>query len=592
MAMYVLFEHASGFGLFAVKEFEEISMLESKLSKNVTDFGKFAGLVKLHAFSPFKSGANALDNMNCISEGVLHDDLKLFLDTNLSERSGKFTLGVGDSKIGAAIQEELGISCQASGVAAEIIRGLRYHFPRFVKGLSDQSQSKAQLGLGHSYSRAKVKFNVHRVDNMIIQSISLLDQLDKDINTFSMRIKEWYSYHFPELAKIVTENALYAKVVHYIKDRKSLTEDKVPGLEEIVMDSAKAAAIFDAHKSSMGMDISPLDLINIASFTSRVISLSDYRKSLFTYLQEKMHSVAPNLTSLIGEQVGARLISHAGSLTNLAKYPASTVQILGAEKALFRALKTRGNTPKYGLIFHSTFIGRAAAKNKGRISRYLANKCSIACRIDCFADVPTTVYGEKLRQQVEDRLKFYESGEVPEKNLVVMQIAAQESSLAVAAVIEERRRQEKKERKRKRKMLAARAQEAGPQEVAEAPEETGPEEPPKKKKKKKKKQEADNDESFVNGGGADESVQSLVLDESSVLMDTSGAGVDDSVNEERKKKKKKKKKDAEVKDSGLSVDLNDTAVSMDTSGVAEADTSINGEKKKKKKKKKQQQDVE
>ena len=133
------------------------------------------------------------------------------------------------------------------------------------------------------------------------------------------------------------------------------------------------------------MDISPIDLINIERFAKRVIALAEYRKELQEYLRSKMHNIAPNLSALIGEQVGARLISHAGSLTNLAKYPASTVQILGAEKALFRALKTKGNTPKYGLIFHSTFIGRAGAKNKGRISRYLANKCSIASRIDCFA---------------------------------------------------------------------------------------------------------------------------------------------------------------------------------------------------------------
>jgi nucleolar protein 56 len=107
-------------------------------------------------------------------------------------------------------------------------------------------------------------------------------------------------------------------------------------------------------------------------------------------------------------------------LTNLAKAPASTVQILGAEKALFRALKTKGNTPKYGLIYHSTFIGRADAKNKGRISRYLANKCSIATRIDSFSDEPTRLYGEKLRDQVEERLKFYETGAAPRKNIDVM----------------------------------------------------------------------------------------------------------------------------------------------------------------------------
>ena len=133
------------------------------------------------------------------------------------------------------------------------------------------------------------------------------------------------------------------------------------------------------------MDISPLDLINIELFASRVIDMFDYRKRLHEYLHSKINQVAPNLSGLIGDQVAARLISHAGSLTNLAKYPASTIQILGAEKALFRALKTKSNTPKYGLIFHSSFIGRAGTTNKGRISRYLANKCAIASRIDCFS---------------------------------------------------------------------------------------------------------------------------------------------------------------------------------------------------------------
>merc|ERR1712083_1048332 len=158
---------------------------------------------------------------------------------------------------------------------------------------------------------------------------------------------------------------------------------------------------------------------------------TEYRKELSTYLRSKMSVVAPNLAVLIGDTVGARLISKAGSLTNLAKAPASTVQILGAEKALFRALKTMGNTPKYGLIYNSTFIGRAASKNKGRISRYLANKCSIASRIDSFADEPTNAYGLKLREQVEERLKFYETGAQPRKNVDVMEEVSRELKASI-----------------------------------------------------------------------------------------------------------------------------------------------------------------
>nr|XP_012147054.1 PREDICTED: nucleolar protein 56 isoform X2 [Megachile rotundata]XP_012147055.1 PREDICTED: nucleolar protein 56 isoform X2 [Megachile rotundata] len=470
-------------------------MLLPQVEASVTDLSRFNSVVKLIGFAPFKTALAALESINNISEGVVPEDLQLFLDSCIpkSGKSDKVILGVADPKLGASITEALGIKCDHTGVVPEIIRGVRFHFHNLVKGFTSKSSGIAQLGLGHSYSRAKVKFNVNRVDNMIIQSIALLDQLDKDINTFSMRIREWYSYHFPELVKIVPENYMYAKVAQLIKNRKELTNEKLEALEEVVMDSAKAQAIIDASKSSMGMDISPVDLLNIEMFAARVIALADYRKQLAEYLRSKMAGVAPNLATLIGDQVGARLIAHAGSLTNLAKYPASTVQILGAEKALFRALKTKGNTPKYGLLFHSTFIGRAGTKNKGRISRYLANKCSIASRIDCFTDIPTNIFGEKLRQQVEDRLKFYETGEIPKKNIDVMKEALEEAANVIASMEQEvPKKKKKKDKKRKHE-----------DEVLEHGKENGfvengvteqSEEPVKKKKKKKKSKNLDTTE--------------------------------------------------------------------------------------------------
>jgi nucleolar protein 56 len=232
---------------------------------------------------------------------------------------------------------------------------------------------------------------------------------------------EWYGWHFPELIKIVSDNYKYCKLVMYIKDKKTLNSEQLHELAAHVDDDQELSqAIIDAAKMSMGQDISDADMENIITFATKVTSLADFRKQIYEYLTDKMSVVAPNLAKLIGEVVAARLISHAGSLTNLSKYPASTVQILGAEKALFRALKTKGNTPKYGLIYHSSFIGRAGAKNKGRISRFLANKCSIASRIDAFSDAPTTVFGEALRSQVEERLDFYANGTAPTKNEVAM----------------------------------------------------------------------------------------------------------------------------------------------------------------------------
>jgi len=513
---FVLFEHAAGYGLFKLQEFEEIATFLPQVEESVTDVSKFSQVVNLIGFFPFRSAGDALSNINSVSEGIVHDDLKLFLETNMPKGGKGAVLGVSDSKLSASINDACGIKCSHIGVIPEVIRGIRQHFTKLIKGFNTVTSDKAQLGLSHSYSRAKVKFNVNKSDNMIIQSIALLDQLDKDINTFCMRIREWYSYHFPELIKIVPENALYARVVKLIKNRKEVNQDLFDELETILMDSARAQAVIDATKSSMGMDISPVDLLNIDMFASRVIGLTDYRKELSAYLRSKMDLVAPNLATLIGDTVGARLISHAGSLTNLAKAPASTVQILGAEKALFRALKTRGNTPKYGLIFHSSFIGRAGAKNKGRISRYLANKCSIASRIDAFSEESTSVFGAKLKEQVEDRLKFYETGDLPRKNVEVMAEAVEEA----AEDIKKRKKKEKK----KRKSEAATNGDVATEEVDESVAE-----PPKKKKKKKKDVEAaDGDTTMDTTTAAD------------TTLDTTAADVTIESGEPKKKKKKKK----------------------------------------------------
>ncbi|KAJ3108968.1 snoRNP complex protein nop56 [Phlyctochytrium planicorne] len=480
--LYVLYETAAGYALFERIQSEEIGQNLEDVQKATQDLAKFGRYIKMKSFAPFKSAAHALENLMDITEGTASEHLKSFLEVNLPKgKKNAVQLGVADKSLAGSIQNVLGVTClsaETDDTVAELIRGLRLHSEKLLKQMKDGDMYRAQLGLGHSYSRAKVKFNVNRSDNMIIQSINLLDQLDKDVNLFSMRVREWYSWHFPELIKVVGENATYARCVKYIKNKGNLSESDIPGLEKILKeDASKAKAILQAAATSMGTDISEIDMQNIEAFADRVISLTDYRKRLHSYLVSKMHQVAPNLSALIGEMVGARLIAHAGSLTNLSKYPASTVQILGAEKALFRALKTRGNTPKYGLIYHSTFIGRAAAKNKGRISRILANKCSIASRIDCFLDKPTSRFGELLREQVEERLAFYEDNTTPRKNSEVMSQAVKEVNDAMDLDDED-----STPRKRKAPM--------------DDDEEDDGEEKPKKteKKKKKKKVEKEDEE--------------------------------------------------------------------------------------------------
>ncbi|XP_037483734.1 nucleolar protein 56-like [Triticum dicoccoides] len=533
MALYLLFESASGYALFHAHGIDEIGQSVDAVRSTVLDLKRFSKAVKLAGFTPFLSAVDALNQCNAISEGIMTDELRNFLELNLPKvkegKKAKFTVGVMEPKVGSHITESTGIPCQSNDYVQELLRAVRLHFDQFIEQLKPSDLEKAQLGLGHSYSRAKVKFNVNRVDNMVIQAIFLLDTLDKDVNSFSMRVREWYGWHFPELVKIVNDNYLYAKLAKFVVNKSDLSEKDIPALADLIGDEDKAKEIVEAAKASMGQDLSPVDLINVQQFAQRVMNLSEYRKNLYEYLVTKMNDIAPNLTSLIGEMVGARLISHAGSLSNLAKCPASTLQILGAEKALFRALKTRGNTPKYGLIFHSSFIGRASTKNKGRMARYLANKCSIASRIDCYSDMSSSIFGEKLREQVEERLDFYDKGVAPRKNLDVMKAAI--DGLTNTEDDDGKENGDASVKKSKKKKSKAEANgDAMDVENATAEAETGTE---KKKKKKHKLEEPKDEEMQANGD--DETPKKKKK------KNREAESVDPKTGTEGKSKKKKKK---------------------------------------------------
>jgi len=559
-SLAVLYECAAGYTLFSVDSFEEIGQILG--NENVSDMSRFGRHVHLSAFQPFSTAQEALANSNAISEHIMTSELKSFLEMNLPGKKKKVVLCVLDPALATAISEGLDVSCRSDETVREIVRGIRMHLTTFIKDLKDGTIEQAQLGLGHSYSRLKVKFNPARSDNMIIQSIALLDQMDKDLNTFAMRVKEWYSWHFPELKDIVKDNYMFARCAAFVQDKASLCdhfreededtqmkdgddaeENKLQGLIKIVGDEDVANAIVAAAKTSMGMECSAVDMVNIVNFTQRMVKLAEYRKDLAIYLTDKMAIVAPNLSTLIGDTVAARLISKAGSLTNLAKAPASTVQILGAEKALFRALKTKGNTPKYGLIYHSTFIGRAEAKNKGRISRYLANKCSIATRIDSFSDNPTNAYGVKLREQVEERLKFYETGAQPRKNIDVMEEVAKSIKVAEGLDDEDKQSTPKKEKKKGKKRKVDQEEENDDSDE-------------KKSSKKEKKKSKSRDKNTEDVKGEDESKalkkaakkakkESSTPEKSkSMPMEevVTPVSVKSDVKEKSSKKKKKKKK--------------------------------------------------
>ncbi|KAJ1292311.1 hypothetical protein BS78_02G382800 [Paspalum vaginatum] len=401
--MLVLFETPAGFALFKVLDEGKLSHVED-LWKDFASSESARKVVELKAFNKFENTSDALTAATLLIDSKPSKGLRKFLQKHCDGE----TLAVADSKLGNAIKEKLKIDCLHNSAVMELMRGLRNQLTELMSGLAEQDLGPMSLGLSHSLSRYKLKFSPEKVDTMIIQAIGLLDDLDKELNTYAMRVREWYGWHFPELTKIIADNIQYAKAVKLMGNRANAANlDFSEILPEDVETELKEAAVI-----SMGTEVSDVDLINIGELCKQVLALSEYRAQLYDYLKSRMNAIAPNLSALVGELVGARLIAHGGSLLNLAKQPGSTIQILGAEKALFRALKTKHSTPKYGLIYHASLIGQAAPKNKGKISRSLAAKTALAIRYDALGDSEDNSIGLESRIKLETRLSILENKEL------------------------------------------------------------------------------------------------------------------------------------------------------------------------------------
>lgn len=424
--MLVLFETAAGHALFTLndpsilnggkdKDSSDKSVMNDNLNamydNHFATATKACETIQLKAFSGFGNTADAVANVTDMVQSKLGKGLKKFLKKNclVNGSSDEYCkLAVTDKALGALIKEKLGVQCVHDASVMELMRGIRGNMDALLTGMDDSTMKAMTLGLSHSLSRYKLKFSADKVDTMIVQAIGLLDELDKEINTYGMRVREWFGWHFPELGKIITDNGQYVAAVKKMGMRIHVASLDFSDILTTDIESAMKSVC----EVSMGTEISEEDVLNIRSLCDQVLSLTEYRTQLYDYLKNRMAAIAPNLTVMVGELVGARLISHAGSLMNLAKAPASTVQILGAEKALFRALKTKHDTPKYGLIYHASLVGQAAPKNKGKISRVLAAKTALAIRVDALGDHTEATIGYDNKAKVEARLRQLEGTSV------------------------------------------------------------------------------------------------------------------------------------------------------------------------------------
>jgi len=247
-------------------------------------------------------------------------------------------------------------------------------------------------------TKLKVKKAAEKRDTLVVQTIQAIDDLDRTTNLFMGRIREWYGLHFPELDRLVEKHETYARLISSLGRRENFTSGR---LEEEGLPKTRAEHITETASKSMGAELDDNDLQQMQALCRNTLQLYDTRQALERYMDLLMDEVAPNVKALVGSLLGARLIALTSGLANLARMPSSTIQVLGAEKALFRSLKTGTRPPKHGIIFQHTLIHEAKRWQRGKIARAIAGKLAIAARTDAYS---SKYIGDGLKAGLERRI--------------------------------------------------------------------------------------------------------------------------------------------------------------------------------------------
>jgi nucleolar protein 56 len=243
-----------------------------------------------------------------------------------------------------------------------------------------------------------------RPDLHLVQAIQALDDTDKFLNVTATRASEWYGLHFPELVQLVQDNTALCRLIVDLGLRDGFTQE---GLKGRGFTDKKVEAIIEARDRSKGGTLSPGDLGRVKALASLAVTLGTQRDSLNDYVESQMKRICPNVTDVAGATIGARLMARAGGLDRLAVMPASTIQILGAEKALFRALRTGARPPKHGILFQHQAVHTAPKWQRGKIARTLANKIAIAARVDYYRGSEEVTIKEGLDRRLESIKERY-----------------------------------------------------------------------------------------------------------------------------------------------------------------------------------------
>jgi nucleolar protein 56 len=268
------------------------------------------------------------------------------------------------------------------------------------KKLSEEEYYNLLRSFSTEITKIRIKEEQQRRDKIIIQIIEGIDELNKTINILVGRLVEWYGLYFPELYNILKDNERFVDLIIKEPNRFNINEEILTKLGYSEKVSEK---IIEASIKSAGADFDEKDLNAIRNFAEKIKHLYEENRRLEKYLDELMKEIAPNLESIAGATIGARLIAKSGGLKELANLPASTIQVLGAEKALFKHLKYGTKPPKHGILFQHPLVHSAPKWQRGKIARLLANKISIAARADYFSQKDIR---DILRRDIDKRVEM------------------------------------------------------------------------------------------------------------------------------------------------------------------------------------------
>lgn len=248
-------------------------------------------------------------------------------------------------------------------------------------------------------TRKELRREASERDKIIIQAINSIDEIDETINNLYSRIREWYGIHFPELERHISEYIDYFKLISELGKRENF---KIKNLTELGIPKSKAEKIHADAEDSIGAHFDDRDIETIQISAEKILGLQEAREKTSEYLDGIMDQIAPNIRTLVGSLIGARLISLAGGLEDLAKMPSSTIQVLGAEKALFRSLNKGTKPPKHGVIFQYPEIRNSPKSLRGKIARALAGKIAIGARVDAMSG---RYIGDRLNEELMERIE-------------------------------------------------------------------------------------------------------------------------------------------------------------------------------------------